>query len=155
MAGRCMVHIWAQRPAPLPCVQCVVRFARPRPIAPLLSRSSPRSEYMACVTYPASPLHASLQIRVSFNGNLGKRPAALCRLLGMCPKGLDCTVGAPAGLMDLCTSDGVQGGYEVLTDEEKQGPDGGCTSTADCGDTEVCQFEGRNKRVSAPAVCSA
>lgn len=83
-------------------------------------------------------------IQNSLNGNLGKRPAAICTRLNECPTSdvRNCTITAgsdPTELpLDQCTLEGVEGGTQLPGVSNGSLPEGSCRSDADCPDPLLC-----------------
>ena len=90
-----------------------------------------------------------LAIAASVKGNLGKRPAAVCRLLTECPveqlSEANCTIpipdkaaAVPVSELDYCTVSGFSSGNRVVGVAAAEAPldTNRCFTTADCGSAE-------------------
>ena len=70
---------------------------------------------------------ASSEVAASLNGNLAKRPAAICSMMGACTPALNCSVPAGStsgsngtGALDMCSSTGAAGGAAVRLDGKQR-----------------------------------
>lgn len=104
--------------------------------------------YSQCSTTRNPVLCSQVQdaIRTSYQGNTGKRPALLCKLLGECKasyiNGTSClvrlsnsTADIPVGQLSMCSATGLQGQLVSGISNSSQLPTGRCLSTTDCTTT--------------------
>lgn len=83
--------------------------------------------YCINASYPKADCEAlGKDVGASLQGNLGKRPAAVCSRLGLCSATLACNASAlnstdnsaVTGQLDMCTKTGLIGGPVVRIDGE-------------------------------------
>lgn len=102
-------------------------------------------------------------IRISYQGNTGKRPALLCKLLGECKapyindtscsvKSAGSTAGIPVQQLSMCSATGLQGQLLPGISNSSQPPAGRCLATSDC--TTAATVAGLSPSSSAAFKCS-
>jgi hypothetical protein len=100
---------------------------------------------------------AAAAVAASMQGNIGRRPAAVCRRLGACAPGAPCNVTVVSSvtrqvvtaMVDECTIDGVVNGAPAGGNMTSGLAAGQCWKDSDCGKAQLCERYG-----NSPVLCS-